>query len=164
MAVHAAKKKKSKYLHGKVETVEVVVHALGKEFSATEGEGRALKDTGYKDTTKVCMSLLEKHTRDFVRHIKGERIIPIKVKFDKFDIDTEKRLGKCVVDRLWDGFYLRSLQVQLGQEGILVKVLKVGSSACLLFFLEKKDRDIFLRRQTLACFESGFWMFVRGRS
>lgn len=34
----------------------------------------------------------------------------------------------------------------LGQEEILVRIMKIGEAFCLLAFLDKKDRDMYLSR------------------
>lgn len=64
--------------------------------------------------------------------------------FEELDPSTEEWVARCVVRRLRDKFDLRLIQFQLGQVGILSRVLKVGEFFCVFLFLEVEDLDMCL--------------------
>lgn len=62
------------------------------------------------------------------------------------DTKTEEWLGRCTVGRLRENFNLSLIQMQFGQTSILFRVLKVKVLICMLSFLDKEDKEIFLAR------------------
>lgn len=66
--------------------------------------------------------------------------------FNELNEMMEDWLSRCAVGRLRGGFNLSSIQVQLCQAGIFVRVRWIGEAFYLLFFLEPEDQEICLLR------------------
>lgn len=60
------------------------------------------------------------------------------ISFEDLDPSMENWLARCAVGRLKESFDLSLMQFRLGQDGILVRFLKVGDLYCFLSFLEKR--------------------------
>lgn len=65
-----------------------------------------------------------------------------KFKYEVFNTMTGDWLAMCVVGMLLDRFDFDLIQFQLGQIGILARVLKVVESFYLLSSLDREDRDL----------------------
>lgn len=65
--------------------------------------------------------------------------------YNRISSSTKEWLGRSAVGILHEKFELGLVQFQLSQNGILMRITLVAKELiCLLYFLDRKDKDIFV--------------------